>query len=152
MCAHPGVDKITFTGGGLTARKVLMAAAQALTPVVLELGGKSANVVFPDADLDAAATMAVGAGLMTLSGQGCMLPTRLLVHHHVYEEVVSRVVAAADLLTVGDPWEPTTMMGPLATGGQLQRVSEAVDAAVRDKAGRLLGGGERPSELGDGYY
>ncbi|BBZ14956.1 betaine-aldehyde dehydrogenase (plasmid) [Mycobacterium branderi] len=152
LCAHPGVDKITFTGGGETARKVLTAAAQALTPVTLELGGKSANIVFPDADLDAAVAMAIGAGLVTLSGQGCMLPTRLLVHNDIYDDVVSRVTAGAQLLTVGDPWEPTTVMGPLATAAQLERVSAAVDSAVRDGSGTLLGGGARPSGLGSGYF
>ncbi|MFC5334197.1 aldehyde dehydrogenase family protein [Mycobacterium branderi] len=152
LCAHPGVDKITFTGGGETARKVLTAAAQAFTPVTLELGGKSANIVFPDADLDAAVAMAIGAGLVTLSGQGCMLPTRLLVHNDIYDDVVSRVTAGAQLLTVGDPWEPTTVMGPLATAAQLERVSAAVDSAVRDGSGTLLGGGARPSGLGSGYF
>jgi aldehyde dehydrogenase (NAD+) len=152
LCAHPDVDKITFTGGGETARKVLATAAQALTPVILELGGKSANIVFPDADLDAAAMMAVGAGLMTLSGQGCMLPTRLLVHNDVYDEVVARVVGGASALTVGNPWEPTTMMGPLATAAQLQRVTQAVDSANKAQAGALLTGGEAPSGLGGGYY
>jgi aldehyde dehydrogenase (NAD+) len=152
LCSHPGVDKITFTGGGETARKVLAAAAQALTPVVLELGGKSANIVFPDADLDAAATMAVSAGLMMLSGQGCMLPTRLLVHDDVYDEMVTRVVAGADALTVGDPWQPTTVMGPLATAAQLERVTRAVDSALSDKAGKLLAGGRRPDGLDAGYF
>ncbi|TAM64442.1 aldehyde dehydrogenase family protein [Mycobacterium sp.] len=152
LCTHPGVDKITFTGGGETARKVLAAAAQTLTPVVLELGGKSANIVFPDADLDAAATMAIGAGLVTLSGQGCMLPTRLLVHTDVYEDVVSRVVGGAKLLSVGDPWEPTTVMGPLATAEQLQRVSQAVAGAADGKAGQLLCGGAQPDGLVNGYY
>ena len=152
LCSHPDVDKITFTGGGETARKVLTAAAQALTPVILELGGKSANIVFPDADLDNAAMMAVGAGLMTLSGQGCMLPTRLLVHNDVYDDVVSRVVAGAQLLSVGDPWEPTTMMGPLATAAQLGRVSGAVESALADKSGKLLTGGAPPSGLSGGYY
>ena len=152
MCAHRGIDKITFTGGDETARKVLTAAAQVLTPVTLELGGKSANIVFPDADLEAAAMMAVGAGLMTLSGQGCMLPTRLLVHNDVYDDLVSRVVGGAEMLSVGDPWQPTTTMGPLATAAQLQRVSQAVDSAVANKSGTLLGGGARPSGLGNGYY
>jgi aldehyde dehydrogenase (NAD+) len=152
LCSHPGIDKITFTGGGETARKVLAAAAAVLTPVVLELGGKSANIVFPDADLDAAAQMAVGAGMMTLSGQGCMLPTRLLVHNDVCDELVARVVAGAGMLSVGDPWDPTTMMGPLATAAQLDRVTQAVDAAVMNKSGKLLSGGERPTGLGSGYF
>lgn len=152
LCTHPGIDKITFTGGGETARKVLSAAAQGLTPVTLELGGKSANIVFPDADLDSATMMAVGAGLVSLSGQGCMLPTRLLVHHDIYDEVVSRVVSAVQLLSIGDPWEPTTAMGPLATAAQLHRVSQMVDSALGDKSGNLLCGGGRPSGLERGYY
>jgi aldehyde dehydrogenase (NAD+) len=152
LCGHPGVDKITFTGGGETARKVLTAAAQTLTPVILELGGKSANVVFPDADLDAAAMQAVGAGLMTLSGQGCMLPTRLLLHDDIYDEMVARVVGGAEQLTVGNPWEPTTLMGPLATAAHLERVSQAVESAVDADAGTLLTGRERPTDLGGGYY
>ena len=152
LCAHPGVDKITFTGGGETARKVLTAAAQGLKPVILELGGKSANIVFPDADLQAAAMMAVGAGLMTLSGQGCMLPTRLLIHDDVYDDVVARVVAGAEMLNVGDPWDPTTLMGPLATAAQLQRVGDAVQCAIAEGAGKLLGGGHQPTGLGGGYF
>lgn len=152
LCAHPDIGKITFTGGGDTARKVLTTAAQALTPVILELGGKSANIVFPDADLDAAVTMAIGAGLVTLSGQGCMLPTRLLVHDDVYEDVISRVVRDTQLLTVGDPWQPTTVMGPLATAAQLERVSGAVDTALADKAGKLLSGGGQPTGLDKGYF
>lgn len=152
LCTHPGVDKITFTGGGDTARKVLTSAAQALKPVTLELGGKSANIVFPDADLDQAAMMAVGAGLMTLSGQGCMLPTRLLVHDDVYDEVVGRVVGGAQMLAIGDPWEPTTTMGPLATAAHLERVSAAVESAIDDQAGTLLCGRDRPTDLGAGYF
>jgi acyl-CoA reductase-like NAD-dependent aldehyde dehydrogenase len=151
LCAHPDINKITFTGGGETARKVLAAAAQALTPVVLELGGKSANIVFPDADLDAAASMAVSAGMLG-TGQGCSLPTRLLVHTDVYDDVLSRVLGATQLLTVGDPWEPSTTTGPLATAAQLERVTQAVDNAVATQSGKLLGGGARPSGLGDGYY
>lgn len=152
LCAHPGIDKITFTGSAESARKVLTTAAQAITPVILELGGKSANIVFPDADLDAAVTMAVGAGLVTLSGQGCMLPTRLLVHDDIYDDVSARVMGAVERLTVGDPWEPTTVMGPLATAAQLERVTNAVSKAVADKSGKLLGGGERPTGLSGGYY
>ncbi|MEB3070643.1 aldehyde dehydrogenase family protein [[Mycobacterium] vasticus] len=152
LCGHPGIDKITFTGSAESARKVLTTAAQAITPVILELGGKSANIVFPDGDLDAAVTMAVGAGLVTLSGQGCMLPTRLLVHNDIYDEVVARVTGAAQQLTVGDPWEPTTVMGPLATAAQLERVSTVVSKAVADGSGKLLGGGERPAGLSGGYY
>jgi aldehyde dehydrogenase (NAD+) len=75
-----------------------------------------------------------------------------LVHNDVYDDVVSRVVAGAEMLSLDDPWEPTTMMGPLATAAQLERVAAAVDNAVADKVGTLLGGGGRPAELGNGYY
>ncbi len=152
LCSHPGVDKITFTGGGETARKVLGAAAQSLKPVVLELGGKSANIVFPDADLAAAVGIAVFGGLVTLSGQGCMLPTRLLVHNDIYDEVVAGVVGAAAQIPVGDPWHAATLMGPLASAPQLARVCAMVEAANRDRSGKLLNGGERLTALGGGYF
>jgi acyl-CoA reductase-like NAD-dependent aldehyde dehydrogenase len=152
LCSHPGVDKITFTGGGETARKVLASAAQSLKPVILELGGKSANIVFPDADIDAAVNLSVGGGLITLSGQGCMLPTRLLVHEDVYDDVASRVVDAAGRIAVGDPWDPATVMGPLASDSQLNRVSTLVGSAKHDASATLLSGGRRLSELGGGYF
>ena len=152
LCSHPGVDKITFTGGGETARKVLAAAGQSLKPVVLELGGKSANIVFPDADLATAIQIAVFGGLVTLSGQGCMLPTRLLVHNDIYDDVVAAVAGAAAQIPVGDPWDTATLMGPLASDPQLGRVSAMVEAAKRDRSGTLLHGGERLTALGGGYF
>ncbi len=88
LVRHPGVDKVSFTGGCATARKVMAAAAETLTPLTFELGGKSANIVFADADLDVATSMAAMLGAVLLSGQGCALPTRLYVHDDVYDEVV----------------------------------------------------------------
>ncbi|MCB0934589.1 MAG: aldehyde dehydrogenase [Mycobacterium sp.] len=152
LVTHPGVDKITFTGGGETARKVLEAAALQLKPVVLELGGKSANIVFPDADLATAIQIAVFGGLVTLSGQGCMLPTRLLVHEDIYDNVVAGVAGAAAQIPIGDPWAPTTLMGPLASDAQLGRVSAIVEAAKRERSGTLLNGGHRLTDLGNGYF
>ena len=90
LVRHPGIDKVSFTGGCATARLVMAAAAETLTPLTFELGGKSANIVFPDADLDAAATMAAVFGTALLAGQGCALPTRLYVHANVYDEVVDK--------------------------------------------------------------
>ena len=90
LVSHAGVDKITFTGGTATGRRVMAAAAENITPVTLELGGKSANIVFPDADLDAASSMAAMLGVGLLSGQGCASPTRLYVHEDVYDAVVTR--------------------------------------------------------------
>ncbi len=105
LCEHPGVDKLSFTGGIETARRILAAAVENLTPVVLELGGKSGNIVFPDADLEAASRFA-GAVCMGMAGQGCVFPTRLIVHEDVHDEVVTLAVAAARALPVGDPLDP----------------------------------------------
>lgn len=153
LVRHPGVDKISFTGGGATAHKVLQAASENLTPVVLELGGKSANIVFEDADLDKAITMAVQVGIATLSGQGCVLPTRLLVQDTVYDEVVEQVVDLSESLTVGDPWQPDTMMGPVISAGHCSRIEDTIKRAQSEGAGRLLTGGQRlGGDLADGYF
>ena len=92
LAGHRGVDKISFTGGTATGRKLMELAARNLTPLALELGGKSPNIIFPDADLNAAAKMAAFTGSALLSGQGCALPTRLYVHDDVYDQVVDMVV------------------------------------------------------------
>ncbi len=89
LVRHPHVDKVSFTGGCATARSVMAAASETLTPLTFELGGKSANIVFADADLDVATSMAAMLGAVLLSGQGCALPTRLYVHDDVYDEVVA---------------------------------------------------------------
>ena len=119
LVSHPGIDKISFTGSGSTAQKVMSAAAANLTPVALELGGKSANVVFEDADLDAAAEMAAMYGVVRGSGQGCLLPTRLLVQKSVYQDVVERVVAklraseSAIRCSTSEPtWVPSSARAP----------------------------------------
>lgn len=153
LVRHPGVDKISFTGGGVTAHKVLQAAGENLTPVVLELGGKSANIVFDDADLDKAITMAVQIGIATLSGQGCVLPTRLLVQDAVYDEVVEQVVDLSETLTVGDPWEPDTVMGPVISAEHCARIEGTIKRAQDEGAGQLLTGGKRlAGSLADGYF
>lgn len=153
LVRHPRVGKVSFTGGHVTARKVMAAAAETLKPLALELGGKSANIVFPDADLDTAATLAVMFGVGLLSGQGCALPTRLFVHEDVYDDVVERVVAAARGLAVGDPSDPATFMGPVVTGAACRRILGVIEGAAASGAGRLLTGGTRlDGELADGYY
>ena len=89
LVRHPGVAKMSFTGSPAVARQVMAAAAETLTPLTFELGGKSANIVFPDADLDTAVSVAAMLGAVLLSGQGCALPTRCYVHDDVYDEVVA---------------------------------------------------------------
>jgi aldehyde dehydrogenase (NAD+) len=153
LVAHPGVDKISFTGGTNTARQVLTAAAQNLTPVVLELGGKSANVVFADADLEAAIATTVGTALAGMSGQGCVLPTRLLVQDEVYDEVEQMVDAAARAVVVGRPFDDGVQAGPVITEEACDRIVGFVDEAARRGDGRLLtGGGRIGGDLADGYF
>ncbi len=114
-----------------TARSIVRAAADNLTPVTLELGGKSANLVFDDADLDNAIAMAVQMGVALQSGQGCLLPTRLLVQRSVYDEVVEGVVDLSENLSIGDPMDGGTLMGPLIS----ERHCAA--GARRDRAGQV---------------
>jgi aldehyde dehydrogenase (NAD+) len=153
LVADPRVDKISFTGGGATARRIFASAAEHLTPVVLELGGKSANVVFADADLDAAAMTAVHAGIVPTSGQGCVLPTRLLVEDSVYDDVEARVVALTEALVVGTPFEDGVQMGPVIDAVNCERIVGVIDRARTERAGRVVTGGERlGGELAAGYF
>ncbi len=106
LVRHPGIRKIHFTGGGGTARKVLQAAAVNLTPVVAELGGKSANVIFDDADLDAAAMLSAHQGPLMQSGQSCACASRVLVQESVYDAFLEKFVAVVEASTIGDPLDP----------------------------------------------
>jgi acyl-CoA reductase-like NAD-dependent aldehyde dehydrogenase len=153
LVSHPGIDKISFTGGTETGKEVMRTAADNLTPVVLELGGKSATILFADADLDAAVPAAVMFGLGFLSGQVCMLGTRLLVEDSVYEDVLAAVGAVAESLVVGDPLDPTTQMGPVISERHCQRIVGMIERAASSGAGSLVTGGERlGGTLADGYY
>ena len=151
LAGHPGVDKITFTGGGATARLLMESAARNLTPVALELGGKSPNVVFPDADLETAAASA-SFGTALLTGQGCALPTRLYVHDDVYDEVVALLVSSLASLTVGDPLDPGTFVGPVVTEAAMDRILATIDRARADGADLLAGGRRLDGELAAGWF
>ncbi len=151
LAGHPGVDKISFTGGGATARALMGAAAGNLTPVALELGGKSPNIVFPDADLAAAATSAC-LGTALLSGQGCALPTRLYVHDDVYDEMVGLLVSALATVAVGDPLDPATFVGPVVTEAAMVRILATVERARADGADLLTGGYRLEGELAAGWF
>jgi acyl-CoA reductase-like NAD-dependent aldehyde dehydrogenase len=151
LAGHPGVDKITFTGGGATARQLMESAARNLTPVALELGGKSPNVVFPDADLETAAASA-SFGTALLTGQGCALPTRLYVHDDVYDEVVGLLVSSLATLTVGDPLDPGTFVGPVVTEAAVERILATIDRARADGADLLAGGRRLDGELAAGWF
>ncbi|WFE28070.1 aldehyde dehydrogenase family protein [Solwaraspora sp. WMMD791] len=151
LVRHPEVDKIGFVGGPATASRIQAAAAPTLKPLLLELGGKSASLVFPDADLDRACRFAL---LITAnSGQGCTIPTRMLVHDDVYDEVLGRLLDGLRAVTVGDPFDPDVQMGPLIDAAACERVLETIDRARQNNTGDLVLGGHRlGGELADGYY
>ncbi|WP_051570947.1 aldehyde dehydrogenase family protein [Cryptosporangium arvum] len=138
LVAHAGVDKISFTGGLDAARQILVAAAQHITPVVCELGGKSGNIVFPDADLDAAGAFA-GVACMRNSGQGCVMPTRLIVHSSIHDVIVGKALDAIAAMPIGDPLDPATAFGPVVS----ERHAERILGMLTGTPGELLTGGHR---------
>ena len=151
LVSHPGVDKISFTGGTVTARKLQEACAATLKPMVMELGGKSANVIFADADVDAA--IALSSRFTNNAGQGCSMPTRLLVERPVYERVLDGVVERARTVVPGDPFDPGVTMGPVISAGAVERILGVIDRAQLESAGRLVLGGHRiGGALADGYF
>jgi aldehyde dehydrogenase (NAD+) len=152
LVGHRGVSKISFTGGCTTARTLMAAAAANLTPLALELGGKSANIVFPDADLDTAATMAATFGTALLSGQGCALPTRTYVHDDVYDVVVGKILEVLGSLRVGDPLDPSTFIGPVVTERAMTRILGVIERATSDGAQLLTGGERLGGDLASGWF
>ena len=153
LVRHPGIGKIHFTGGDVTARRVLAAAATNLTPVVAELGGKSANVVFADADLDLAAAMAAHQGPLMQSGQSCACASRVLVQDSVYDAFLERFLATVGSATVGDPLDPTVFFGPVISEASASRILGVVEQAVTERSGELLCGGTRlGGDLAEGYF
>lgn len=152
LVAHKGIDKISFTGGPITAGRIMQAASTHLTPLVFELGGKGANLIFDDADLAEAIPFSTGFALAN-SGQGCALPTRMLVQRGVYDHVVAGVQAMVGHLVTGDPLLEATFTGPLVNQAALERVTAIIEKAKAEKAGRLILGGERAGgELSGGFF
>jgi aldehyde dehydrogenase (NAD+) len=153
LVRHPGIRKIHFTGGDGTARKVLQAAAVNLTPVVAELGGKSANIVFDDANLDAAAMLSAHQGPLMQSGQSCACASRVLVQESVYDAFLEKFVAVVEASTIGDPLDPAVVFGPVISQSAVDRILGVIDEAVATGAGDLLAGGKRlGGELAQGFY
>jgi acyl-CoA reductase-like NAD-dependent aldehyde dehydrogenase len=146
LAAHPGVDKIAFTGSTQVGKLIAHAAADNLTRLTLELGGKSAQVVFPDADLDAAANGVI-AGVFAATGQTCMAGSRVLVHADVQEALVERIVRRARAIKLGNPLDPDTEMGPMATDKQYATVLSHFDSA-RAEGATIACGGQPAGRLG----
>ncbi len=143
---HADVDKVTFTGSPVVGRQILQGAAGNLKRVTLELGGKSANIIFPDADLDAAAK-AAASGIFFNTGQVCSAGSRILVHESVHDEVVERLAARARSTRIGNPQETSTSMGPLVSEVQMKRVLNYIGIG-RDEGASVVTGGARHGDAG----
>ena len=150
LTSHPQIDRIAFTGGPTTARRIVENSANNLAAVSLELGGKSPVLVFEDADLESAAN-AIVSGIFAATGQSCVAGSRLLVHQNVHAELLEILIAKAKRIKIGDPQDLETEMGPLATQRQLAHVQDVVDRSVAAGA-KLLTGGKIPAEFTNGFY
>lgn len=150
LVEHPNVAKIAFTGSTAVGRGIARDAGGRLAGVALELGGKSPNIVFPDADLDNAATGIV-AGIFAAGGQTCMAGSRVFLHDSIFDEVLAKVADRARRIRIGDPLDDATELGPLALHQQLEKVENYVELGKQD-GGKILVGGERPSGHGDGWF
>ncbi|MFN8472831.1 MAG: aldehyde dehydrogenase family protein [Anaerolineae bacterium] len=150
LTAHPDVDKVAFTGSTEVGRKIVQASAGNLKRVSLELGGKSPDIVFADADLDAASRGAMFA-IFSNMGQSCIAGSRLFVESSIRDEFVERMAERARGLRVGPGLSPKVHLGPLISQEQLDRVQGYISSGVQEGAS-LHTGGERIAELGDGYF
>ncbi|MEV8591692.1 aldehyde dehydrogenase [Streptomyces sp. NPDC052012] len=150
LVGHPGVDKVAFTGSVAAGRRVMEVAARNLTRVTLELGGKSAAVVLPDAEVEATVAGIVPAAWMN-NGQACVAQTRILLPRSRYDEFADALAAAASALVVGDPLDPATQVGPLVAERQRRRSLDYVRIGQEEGA-KILTGGGRPAGLDHGWY
>ena len=140
---HDDIGKVAFTGGTEVGRAIGRSAGDHVRPATLELGGKSANIVFPDADLDTAVTGAV-KGIFAATGQTCVAGSRLLLHEDIHDDFVDRLVERTETLTLGDPFDEETEMAPVATPDQCEKVASYVEMA-REEGATVATGGERLS-------
>jgi aldehyde dehydrogenase (NAD+) len=151
IAAHPGIDMVSITGSTRAGVLVARAAADSVKRVHQELGGKSANVILPDADIE----KVVAAGLQRCyvgGGQSCQAPTRMLVHVSQHDRAAQVAKAAAEAFKVGDPKDPTTTIGPIAYRTQFEKVQSLIAAGIAEGATLVTGGPGRPSGLARGFY
>ncbi|WAL67815.1 aldehyde dehydrogenase [Amycolatopsis cynarae] len=144
LAGHHGVDKIAFTGSTAVGKKIAVTAAERLARVSLELGGKSPNIVFPDADLPNAVNGVI-AGIFAATGQTCMAGSRVLVHEDVHDEFVAALVEKTSKIKIGDPLDPETELGTVACQAQYDKVLHYIEVAKADGAHLATGGG-RPDD------
>ncbi|MGG1659056.1 aldehyde dehydrogenase family protein [Brevibacillus sp. NRS-1366] len=150
LAAHPDVDKIAFTGSTATGRLIMQAASKHLKPVSLELGGKSPNIVFADAELEDAVNGAL-FGIYFAQGQVCAAGSRLFVQDSVYDQFLDAFCKKAQTIRVGNPLDPMTQMGPQVSMTQLERIEHYVEKGLEEGANLVLGGKRNP-QAGTGYY
>ncbi len=144
---HEGVDMVGFTGGTTTGKAIMSEAGRALKPVILELGGKSANIIFESADLDKALDGAL-TGIYSNNGQQCLAGSRILVQRSIADAFIEQFIARSRNIRIGDPMDPTTELGPLAYEAHRDRVLSYVDIAKAEGAQLLTGGGKTDQERG----
>ncbi|MFB7667494.1 aldehyde dehydrogenase family protein [Kitasatospora sp. NPDC056138] len=151
LAEHPEVDLVSFTGSTAVGRRIAEVAGRGIKRVALELGGKSANVVLPGADLTRAVNVNL-ANVFANSGQTCSAWTRLLVHEDQYEEAVAIAAKAAEKFVPGDPADSATRLGPVVSAKQRERVRGYITGALTEGARLVVGGAEAPEGLTRGYY
>jgi len=150
LVGHPGVDRIAFTGGTVTARAIMRAASANLTPVHMELGGKSANIVFDDAELKRAVDGSL-INIFSNSGQMCIAGSRILVQRAVAGRFIEEFTARAGKVRVGDPMDAATEVGPIAFEAHMKKVLSYIESA-REEGAEILAGGNRCEDLAPGYF
>lgn len=150
LVTHPGVDKVAFTGSTETGRLIMQAASNTLKPISLELGGKSPNIIFEDADIESAVNGSM-FGIYFAQGQVCAAGSRLFVQESIYDKFMSEYVSKVQKIRIGDPLNPATQMGPQVSEEQLERIEYYVNAGLEEGA-KIVIGGERNKQAGSGYY
>jgi acyl-CoA reductase-like NAD-dependent aldehyde dehydrogenase len=151
LVEHPGVDKIAFTGDTRTGREIMRGSSETLKRITLELGGKSANIVFTDADLDAAVRGAT-IGIFYGKGEVCAAGSRLLVHRAIKDQFLDRVAARTKKMVAGDPLDPKTRLGPVASKQQLEKVLGYIETGKKEGARLIAGGARTDIGTGKGYF
>jgi aldehyde dehydrogenase (NAD+) len=151
IAAHPEIDMVSFTGSTAAGIRVAKLAADTVKRVAQELGGKSANIILPDADLKAAVIQGVHA-CYTNGGQNCQSPTRMLIPRVQRDAAFAAARLAVDAVRLGDPLDPATTMGPLVSQGQFDKVQDLIQSGLDEGATLVAGGTGRPADLNRGYY
>jgi acyl-CoA reductase-like NAD-dependent aldehyde dehydrogenase len=151
LVEHPGIDKVAFTGDTSTGKGIMRSAAETLKKITLELGGKSPNIVLPDADIDAAIRGAT-VGIFYGKGEVCAAGSRLLIDRSIKDEFVDKLAARAKKMTAGDPMDPKTRLGAISSRKQLETVLGYIESGKQEGATLVAGGARTDIGTGKGYF